>query len=430
LTTRGQFAIIELMTKLTRAKWLVWLVVVGALAATFSLGFYFGAERNAEEDKVITLVGKEAGRPSSVDFSPFWQAWNILDERYVADNGNSSTTKETTDQERVWGAIAGLTGSLDDPYTIFLPPEEKKKFEEEISGNFSGVGMEIGIKDDILTVVAPLPNSPAKRAGVQAGDKILKIDDKLSSNLSTDEAVNLIRGPEGTVVKLTLFRDVETSVEKKEPFEVSITRDVITIPTIDVKETPEGVYVIRLYNFSAVSANLFRDALRGFVESKKDKLIIDLRGNPGGFLESSVDMASWFLPVGKPVVVEKHGGDTEDRVYRSRGYDIFTDNLKMVILIDRGSASASEILAGALSEYGKATLVGEKTFGKGSVQELIPLEGGSSLKVTIAKWYTPKDHSISLHGLEPDVEVAFTEEDFKAGRDPQLDKAIEILLKK
>ncbi|HRZ30540.1 MAG TPA: S41 family peptidase [Candidatus Paceibacterota bacterium] len=418
------------MTKIARAKWFAWLVVVGALAATFSLGFYFGTEQHSAEEKVTTLVGKEAGRPSTVDFSPFWQAWNILDEKYVADNGNSSTTKETTDQERVWGAIAGLTNSLDDPYTIFLPPEEKKKFEEEISGNFSGVGMEIGIKDDVLTVVAPLPNSPAKRAGVQAGDKILKIDDKLSSNLSTDEAVNLIRGPEGTVVRLTLFRGAETSVEKTEPFEVSITRDVIIIPTIDTKETPEGVYVIRLYNFSAVSPNLFRDALRGFVESKKDKLVIDLRGNPGGFLDAAVDMASWFLPVGKPVVVEKHGGETEDRVYRSRGYDIFTDNLKMVILIDRGSASASEILAGALSEYGKAILVGEKTFGKGSVQELIPLEGGSSLKVTIAKWYTPKDHSISLNGLQPDVAVAITEEDFKAGRDPQLDKAIEILLKK
>jgi carboxyl-terminal processing protease len=416
------------MEKVTRAKWLIWFIIALAWVGTFYLGFYIGTERRPAEEKVTDVAGKNIGRPENVDFTLFWQAWNVLNEKYIDNNGNSSTTKHASNQERVWGAVAGMTASLGDPYTTFFPPEQKKKFEEEISGNFSGVGMEIGIKDNILTVIAPLPNSPAKRSGVLSGDKVLKINSSLTSGMSADEAVNLIRGLEGTTVNLTLLRNSSGTPESK-PFDISIKREIITIPTIDSKKMDNGIFVIRLYNFSAVSPNLFRDALKQFTEAKTDKLVLDLRGNPGGFLDAVVDMASWFLPSGKPVVVEKHGGKVEDKIYRSRGYDIFNDKLKMVILVDKGSASASEILAGALSEYDKATLVGEQTFGKGSVQELIPL-GDSSIKVTIAKWYTPKGHSISLNGLKPNVEVPMTVEDFKAGRDPQMDKAVEILLKK
>jgi len=402
---------------------LVWFLVIVAWAATFALGVYLGYEKRPAIDRVIGLSNKEVTKPPEVDFEPFWQAWNLLNEKYVADNGNSSTTIHATNQEKVWGAISGLAASLGDPYTSFFPPEKKKKFDEELNGNFSGVGMEIGIKDEVLTVISPLPDSPAKRAGILAGDKILKINEKLTAGLASDEAVNLIRGPEGTVVKLTLMRN------KDKPFEISVTRAVITIPTIESKKLPSGVFLIRLFNFSANSPNLFRNALRQFIEAKTDKLIIDLRGNPGGFLDVSVDMASFFLPEGKTIVVEKRGSSKEDKTYRSHGYNVFNNNLKMVILIDKGSASASEILAGALSEYGKATLVGEKTFGKGSVQELVPVTSDSALKITIAKWYTPKGHSISLNSLKPDVEVLMTEDDVKAGKDPQLDKAVELLTK-
>jgi len=415
------------MNKASRSKWLVGLfslIILAVLGGAFATGYYFGFKNRPAEELATSLTGKNVGKTSTVDFSPFWQAWNIVNEKYVADNGNSSTTKKVGDQEKVWGAIGGMVAALDDPYSVFMPPEKNKKFEEEIRGNFSGVGMEVGMKDNILTVVSPLPDSPAKKAGIRSGDKVLKIDDKSTAGLSTEEGVNLIRGPEGTIVRLTLSR------EKDKTFEVSIKRAVITIPTIDTKILPENVFYIRLYNFSAISPNLFRDALKKFVESKTDKLVLDLRGNPGGFLDAAVSMASWFLPEGKPVVVEKRGKKTEDKVYRSAGYDIFNDNLKMVILIDKGSASASEILAGALSEYKKATLVGEKTFGKGSVQELVPMPDGSSIKITIAKWYTPNGHSISLNGLKPDVEVKVTEDDIKNLKDPQLDKAVEILLKK
>lgn len=412
------------MVNRSATKFIVWFIVLLAIIVAFNLGSYWGESR-AIGHKTTNLVGQETGKPEKVDFSPFWKTWNIINEKYIIDNGNnhSTTTKIVTDQDKVWGAISGLTASLEDPYSIFLPPEKKKRFEEDIRGNFSGVGMEVGMKDEILTVISPLPDSPAKKAGVQAGDKIVKIDDAITTGLSADEGVNLIRGEEGTKVRLTLVRG------KEKPFEISITRAIIAIPTLEAKKIDNDIFEIKLYNFSATSPNLFRGALRQFIESGSGKLIIDLRGNPGGFLDAAVDMASWWLPAGKPVVIEKHGGG-EDKVYRSHGYDIFTDKLKMVILIDRGSASASEILAGALSEYGKATLVGEKTFGKGSVQELIPVTSDSSLKLTIAKWYTPNGHSISINGLMPDILVPFTEEDFKALRDPQRDKAIEILRRK
>jgi len=412
------------MTDFREPKWSKWLPALFLFSIVFVAGVYFDRARGALVPEVAGVTGLDHGQPAAVDFSLFWQTWSIIDEKYVTDNGNVATTSQpVTNEEKVWGAISGLVGSLGDPYSVFLPPEENKKFEEEISGNFSGVGMEIGIKDDLLTVIAPLAGSPAERAGVTAGDKIVKIDETITVNLSADEAVGLIRGPAGTTVRLTLARD-----RGAEPIEITIRREVIAIPTIEAKLLPQGVFLIRLFNFSAASPNLFRDALRQFTESRADKLILDLRGNPGGFLEAAVDMASWFLPAGRTILVEKHQSGEQNKTYRSRGYDIFNDNLKMVILIDRGSASASEILAGALGEYGVADLVGEQTFGKGSVQELVPLAGGSSLKLTIAKWYTPQDHSISQNGLTPDVAVVMTAADREAGRDPQLTKAVELLL--
>ncbi len=397
------------------------IVFVLCVTAAFFVGVRFGYGNRPAVEKVSVLLNKENDKPGNVDFSPFWKAWSILNEKYVIDHSTSSP--KITDQDKVWGAVSGLVNSLGDPYTVFLPPEKKKRFEDDISGNFSGVGMEVGIKDGIVTVIAPLPDSPAKKAGILAGDKILKIDDTITSDMSTDEAVSLIRGEKGKPVKFILARE---KVDK--PIDITVIRDTITIPTLDTKTLDNGIFVIKLYNFSAPSADLFRQALRDFINAKTDKLIIDLRGNPGGFLEAATDMASWFLPKDKPIVIEKHGDGGEDKVYKSRGYDVFTDKLKMVILVDRGSASASEILAGALSEYKIATLVGETTFGKGSVQELVPLTSDSSIKITIAKWYTPLGKSISKSGITPEIEIPFTEEAFKAGTDPQQEAAVKILL--
>jgi carboxyl-terminal processing protease len=396
------------------------LLIVGALGVGFVAGAQYGYDHGSAIKEVKAVTNKENTVSDQVDFSPFWEVWTELDQKFVG-GANGTTTKIATDQDRVWGAISGMVASVGDPYTVFMPPVEKKKFEEEIAGNFGGVGMELGMKEGKITVVAPLPNSPAKKAGIKSGDKVVKVDDKDISGLAIDEVISKIRGKEGTVVKLTISRAGE-----KELKDFTLIRDIIQIPTIATKKLPDGVFVISLYNFSAQSPNLFRNSLREFVESKSDKLIIDLRGNPGGYMEAAIDMASWFLPADKVIVRETRKTDAE-KTYRSHGYNIFTDRLKMVVLIDQGSASAAEILAGALKEQGKAILVGEKSFGKGSVQELIPVGGDASLKVTIARWLTPSGHSLSSNGLDPDYKVSMTKEDLEANRDVQMAKAIEIL---
>ncbi len=395
------------------------LLALGTIIAigAFLIGFHSG--KTSVSTTIIGLDNKTEGEPLNVDFSAFWKVWNLINEKYVP---ASTTVKTINDQEKVWGAIQGLANSLGDPYTVFFPPVEASLFESDIRGNFEGVGMEVVAQDGAITIIAPLKDSPASRAGIMAGDKVIKIGDKTTSNLTTEEAVQLIRGPKGTRVKLTVFRN-----GRKEPFDLEIVRDVINVPTINTKQLPNGIFVIELYNFSAQSPNLFRTALREFITSGSSKLILDLRGNPGGYLEAAIDMASWFLPSSQVIVREDFGRSQGEKVYRSKGYDIFNENLKMVILADSGSASASEILAGALVEHGKAVLVGEKTFGKGSVQELIDITSETSLKVTVARWLTPNGMSISEHGIEPKFPVKYTSADREAGKDPQLDKAIEIL---
>lgn len=382
----------------------------------FGFGVYVGA--NNDLAKISRINSLDATVSAEADFDPFWKTWNTINEKYPG-------AKEVSNQDRIYGAITGLVGSLDDPYSIFFTPEEAKSFEEDIAGNFSGVGMEVGIKDKVLTVIAPLKDTPAYNAGVKSGDLILKIDDTITTDLSIEKAIKLIRGEKGTIVMLTILRGEET-----EPREIKVTRDIINVPTLDTELRSDGVFVVRLYSFSANSANLFRDAMKKFSKSKTDKLLLDLRGNPGGYLDSAVDMASWFLDNGKTVIIEDYGENTKQKIYRSTGYNIFNDNLKFVILIDGGSASASEILAGAMQDHKRAVLVGEQSYGKGSVQEVIDITEDTLLKVTVAKWLTPNGTSISKKGLTPDYKIEFTKKDFEENKDPQMDKAIQILLEK
>ncbi len=383
--------------------------------------FYNVGVHSGRTQASSSVVGITNGTSSDtqIDFAPFWKAWNTINEKYVP----ASTTKKTVgSEEKLYGAIEGLAASLGDPYTVFFPPVESEMFQADIRGNFEGVGMEVVAQDGAVTVVAPLKDSPAFRAGILAGDRVIKIDSKETSGLTTEEAVQLIRGPRGVKVTLTVFRDGVT-----EPFEVGVIRDVINLPVINTKQLANGVFVIELYSFSENSPNLFRGALREFIKSGSNKLVLDLRGNPGGYLEAAIDMASWFLPSSKVIVREDFGPGKEEKAYRSRGYDIFTDKLKFVILVDKGSASASEILAGALAEQGKAVLVGNTTFGKGSVQELVDITPKTSLKVTVARWLTPNGLSISEKGIAPQYKVERTALDFQAGKDPQMERALEIL---
>jgi carboxyl-terminal processing protease len=387
------------------------IILLVVILGSFSVGFFSGSASNSTDFLPANVINTAGEAPTDTDFSTFWKAWSILNEKFA---GTS-----TPPQDQVWGAIKGLTSSFGDPYTVFFPPEEAKIFEDEISGNFEGVGMEVGLKDSSIVVVAPIKDSPAEKAGIKT-------------------AIKIIRGKAGTPVTLTIVRSGE-----KAPLEIKIVRAVIDIPTIRTKVKDEvavagepdkgtglrkdGIFVIELYSFSANSANLFRTAIKEFADSGSNKLVLDLRGNPGGYLEAAVDMASWFLPKGKVVLKEEFGKEKEEHIYRSKGYDIFGDDLEMVILVNGGSASASEILAGALSENGVATLVGTKTFGKGSVQELVKLTPDTSIKVTIARWLTPNGTSISHTGITPKYVVEINEKDIIAKKDPQMEKAIQLL---
>ncbi|MBX4206452.1 S41 family peptidase [Candidatus Parcubacteria bacterium] len=396
------------------------LVALGLVIAfgSYAVGLHHG---KGALSAAAGVMNPTEGEPSGIDFAPFWKAWNLINEKYIP---ASTTAPKATDQDKVYGAIGGLASSLGDPYTVFFPPVQSEIFASDIRGNFEGVGMEVLAQNGAVTVIAPLKGSPAEAAGIKAGDKIIRIDGDSAASISTEDAVKKIRGKEGTSVGLTIIRN-----GVKDPIEVSVRRAVIDLPVIKTEKLAGGVFKIDLYSFSENSPNLFRGALREFVESGDDKLILDLRGNPGGYLEAAIDMASWFLPSSKVVVREDFAGGMPQTVYRSRGYDIFNDNLKLVILIDKGSASASEILAGALKEQGKATLVGETTFGKGSVQELVDLTSDTSLKITVARWLTPNGLSISEKGIAPDFKVEYTAATKAAGKDPALDKAVEILTK-
>jgi carboxyl-terminal processing protease len=392
-------------------------IVFALFIAIFGVGVSVGTHVQQKSVANTSALDSQNQSEAELDLGPFWKALGALDSKFISTTASSSVPKS---QDKVYGAIQGLTASYGDPYTVFFPPRETKSFEEEVRGNFEGVGMEIAIKDGTLTVVAPLKGAPADRAGIKSGDQILKIGKLFTGGMSVEEAIQKIRGPKGTTVTLTTKRNGDAQ-------DIVIERDVINIPTIDTKLRSDGIFVISLYTFSANSPELFRGALREFIQSGSDKLVLDLRGNPGGYLDAAVDMASFFLPLGKTVVIEDSGAKAPQQFERSKGFDVFNDKLRMVVLVDQGSASAAEILAGALHEHGIAKLVGEKTFGKGSVQQLIEITPDTSLKVTIARWLTPLGHSISQNGLTPDVVIAISKKDITEKLDPQLEKAAEIL---
>jgi len=378
--------------------------LVFVILASFGLGIYFGKTQC------------QICPPEEIDFSLFWEAYHNLQEKFV-DKGKFDI------QKMIYGAISGMVKSLGDPYTVFLNPEDTKRFIEDVKGTFEGVGMEIGIKKGQLQVIAPLEGTPAQRAELRPGDKILKINDTPTSDLTIDEAVNLIRGPKGTEVTLTIFRE-----EWEKTKEIKIVREIIEVPSLkwEMKEiNGQKIAYIQLYQFSEKASFDFRKAAIEILESPAQKIILDLRNNPGGYLEVAQAISGWFLEKEKTVVIEDFGQGNKNE-YKSQGPGTFLD-YKVVILINQGSASGSEILAGALRDNRGILLIGEKSFGKGSVQELEKLKEGSSLKITVAKWLTPKGNLITDVGLEPDIKVEMTEEDYEKGRDPQLEKAIEVI---
>ncbi len=384
-----------------------------AFILVFSLGLWIGG----------TQFSYYVPQPGTLDFSLFWDAYQKLQANYI------DPSKIDT-QKIIFGAIDGMTRSLGDPYTAFFNPEQAKRFEQDLSGSFEGIGVEVGIKKGQLTIVSPLEGTPGQLAGLKSGDIILKINSKDTSDMSIDEAVSLIRGARGTSVTLTVFRSAWNSSK-----DIKITRGTIKIPSVKwelLASTGEAggkngdVAYIHIFQFDQVLDFDFNKAAQEILSSPAKSIVLDLRDNPGGYLDVAQDIAGWFLKNGQTVTVEDFGKGKDRKPFLAQGNSNFV-NYPMVVLINGGSASASEILAGALRDNRNIQLVGEKSFGKGSVQEVQSLMGGAFLKITIAHWLTPKGNSISEVGLDPNVKVDFTDNDIEQKKDPQLDKALEII---
>ncbi len=315
------------------------------------------------------------------------------------------------------GAVRGLVASLGDPYTTFLDKTQSKALSDSLKGELSGIGIEIGLKNNRLTVISPLDGSPAAKAGLRSGDVIGLIGTEDTSEMTLDTAVDKIRGEKGTEVKLTILRGSD------KPLELTIVRDTITVSSVKYEVKPGGIGYIRLRQFGDDTDTAIRAATADLAKQGVTKIVLDLRDNPGGYLNSAVTVSSEFLDSG--TVVEERSRHSESKTLVANPGGALT-KVKLIILVNGGSASAAEIAAGALKDNGRATLVGEKTYGKGSVQEIKNLSDGNQLKVTVAHWYTPKGVNISKEGIAPDVEVKNSSEDYNAGRDPQLDKALEL----
>ncbi len=402
-------------------KKLLPILIVIALAAGFAGGIWYSG-KDADAPVVQQLVNQDAGKVQNVDFSEFWKVWQTLEAKYV-DQGKLDT------QKMVYGAIQGMVAAIGDPYTVFFEPETSKKFQEEIAGAFGGVGMELGSKNDALTVIAPLKDTPADRAGIKTGDRILKIDTRATIGMTVDEAVSYIRGKPGTKVTLTIAPAGDNT-----PREVTITRETIKVPAVEWKIIDNGdkrIAYIQVYEFSQNVDADFKKASEEILKTQVDGIVIDLRNNPGGLLDSAINLAGYFVDKGQLVVSEGFGDGTKND-FKAEGLAQLK-KYPTVLLVNGGSASASEILAGALHDNNKIRLIGEKTFGKGSVQELANFNDGAALKVTVAKWYTPAGLNISLQGIQPDIKVELSAKDketFEVGnpdKDPQFKKALDVL---
>ena len=403
------------------------LIIIACLAVVLAglTGFWLGTHQfkiKLGRDSSIKIERKIPADKQNLDFSLFWEVWDRLEKNYI--------DKKALDQNQmVLGAIQGMVASLGDPYTAFLKPSENKELKEDLNGSFEGVGIQLGYKENQLAVIAPLNGTPAYKAGVKAGDLILKIDDQPTTGISADEAMRKIRGPKGTKVKLSLMH-----ADEKESYEVEIVRDTIVVPSVEVEfviteiqkrtEAQKVIAHLKLMKFGDRTAEEWDKAVGEIVNHKPSVsgVILDLRNNPGGYLTGSVFIASEFLNSGV-VVQQEHANGTKETFSVNRPGKIL--NQPLVVLINEGSASASEIVAGALQDYKRAKIVGTKSFGKGTIQEAEDLPGGAGLHITTARWLLPQGGSIDKKGITPDNEIKDDPQTLEI--DEQLQKAIEIL---
>jgi len=385
------------------------------------VGSYYGVRQyvtgdsgQVEISKVLDLYGHT--RSEDVSFEQFWNVWNLVKEKYV--------DQPVSDVDLFYGAISGMVKGLNDPYTTYFPPKEAKEFAKDLAGEFEGIGAEIGLQEEQLTIVAPLPESPAEKAGLKSGDKIFAIDGKDTFNMTLEEAVSNIRGEKGTTVVLTVSHDGLSDVE-----DVTVTRDTITVPTVTWEKKDNNIAYLRLSYFNETTWDDFDNAVREILDAKVKGIIFDMRSNPGGFLQTSIDVASEWIDSG--VIVSEKFSNGESNEHQSRGMHRLS-GIPTVVLVDGGTASGSEIVAGAIQDYDVGTVVGTQTFGKGSVQDFQVLPDGSAIKITIAKWFTPKDRGINGEGITPDVvldDMFTADDDGRNITDVGFDKAMELLTK-
>lgn len=404
---------------------LVTLVVIVVALGSFAGGFVTGhltpagflSAQNEQPIVVAPTVSPEqqAATPADLQtlFKPFWEAWNLVHENYV--------DQPVDDVALMRGAIKGMMEALGDEHSSFMDPESFQQANAELSGEYEGIGAFVDTTTEYLTITSPMPDSPAERAGLQAGDQVIAIDGENMTGVNAELARRKVLGPAGSTVHLTVSREGETDT-----LEFDVVREKIVMKSASGKMLENGIAYVQVTTFGDKTTPELLATLRDLLAQNPGGLILDLRNNGGGYLSTSVDVTSQFLKDG--VVLYEQYGDGARTTYEVERGGLATD-IPMVVLINEGTASASEIVAGALQDYNRATLVGVTSYGKGSVQNWIPLsDAQGAVRITIAKWLTPDERTIHHVGLTPDVVVEMTEEDYKANRDPQLDKAVEVLM--
>lgn len=408
------------VTRVTIAALAAVTVVGGLLAVGFAGGMWYQAGQRTlatggvQIPAIIPTVQAVGGTPAELagTFEPFWEAWDIVHKSYV--------DQPVDNKKLVQGAIRGMIQALGDTHSAYLTPDEYELLATDLQGELEGIGAEVDTSGEYVKIISPLPGSPAEAAGILPGDTILKVDGEDMLGVSGTQVILRVRGTAGTTVRLTIQR-----TGRDKPLEFEIVRAKITIPSVEGKMLGGNIAYVKINSFGDKTARDLKNTLKDLRRQNPAGVVLDLRGNPGGYLDAAIEVVSQFI--GEGTVMLERFGDGREETYAARPNGLATD-LPLVALINEGSASASEIVAGAIQARGRGTLVGETSYGKGTVQTSTDLSSGAGVvKITIARWLTPDGRVIHGQGLTPDVAVTLTEDDRAAGRDPQLDAALEIL---
>ncbi len=378
-----------------------------------SFGFFGDASVKVEKNTSVLDPILNAQNGNDIDMELFWTVWGELKDKYI-------DIDVVKDENMVYGAIKGMVKGLDDPFTVFMTPEESKQFNDSLEGKLEGIGAELTVKDKNLVIVSPLRKSPAEKAGLLSGDIIYKIDGEVATEMTLVDAIMRIRGKKGTTVTLTIIRE-----DLDKPFDVSIVRDSIDIESVTVEKLDDDIVYISVNQFNEKTNDQFGKAISELILDEPKGLIVDLRYNGGGYLDIAVQLLSYLLPSNTSAVVIKERGKDDEIKYTNGNPKLL--NVPLVVIVNDSSASASEILAGAIQDHERGVILGTKSFGKGSVQEVQNFTDGSSMRLTIAKWLTPKNRSIDHAGLIPDIIVEVKEEDIKKEYDAQKEAAVKYL---